>query len=117
MPTKSSGEEITANSSSVNLGASSPAKPTLVPVRARSRIACTARPCPSTAWCRTWLSSREREPSPQAEVDLAAASLCPHRFPDAPYQRIWDAYAHTSGCDAANLPAGLPVGYSVIAEI
>ena len=33
------------------------ADPTLVPRLLRARIACTERPCASTAWCRTWFSS------------------------------------------------------------
>lgn len=33
------------------------AKPTLMSLAPRPRIAWTARPCASTAWCRTWFSS------------------------------------------------------------
>ena len=54
------------------------AKPTFVPAGPRARIAWTARPCPSTPWCRTWFSSPggELQPRRGAEVDrLPAADL------------------------------------------
>jgi len=46
------------------------AKPTRVPAGPRARIAWTARPCPSTAWCRTWLSS------PSGSLRPGAAPRC-----------------------------------------
>jgi hypothetical protein len=43
------------------------AKPTLVAAGPRARMAWTARPCPRTAWWRTWFSSESESRRPGAD--------------------------------------------------